>query len=70
MFTSKTTVCRSTSAIRKEHVWISGKVRMPLLFHFSEVEGDAIKNHKEVAHKGRGGRAWPSQISSSRLMQV
>lgn len=69
MFTSKTTVCRSTSTISKEHLWISGKVGMSLLCHFSEVEGDGIKNHKEAAHKGRGGRAWPSQISSSRLIQ-
>lgn len=69
MFTSKTTVCRSMSTINKEHLWISGKVGISLLCHFSEVEGDAIKNHKEVTHKGRGGRAWPSQISSSSLMK-
>ena len=42
---------------------------MSLICHFSEVEDDAIKNHKEGALKGRGGRAWPSQISSSKLMQ-
>lgn len=67
MFTSKTTVCRSMSTISKEHLWISRKVGMSLICHFSEVEDDAIKNHKEGAHKGRGG-SWPSQISSSRLM--
>ena len=69
MFTSKTTVCRSMSTISKEHLWISRKVGMSLICHFSEVEDDAIKNHKEGALKGRGGRAWPSQISSSKLMQ-
>ena len=42
---------------------------MSLICRFSEVEDDAIKNHKEGVHKGRGGRAWPSHISSSKLMQ-
>lgn len=43
------------STINKEHLWISGKVGISLLCHFSEVEGDAIIIKKLLIKAGEAG---------------